>query len=124
MGVVGAVVLLVFGLVEAVDEFAFRGAGGGLLNFVFVADEGDGRHFGDDGGDGAAIGADGEVFVLDDVADGEAVGFEEGALEEGFGDLEADEVAVVVLRVVALGDLDDVEAELGADVGGGVFRRR
>ena len=117
--VVGAEVLFVLGAVEAVEKFFLLDAGSGLLDLASVVDEGDLGHGRDDGGDGAAIGADGEVFVLEDVGDGDAVGLLKGAVEEGFGDLEADEVAVVFLRVVALGDLDDVEAELGAEMGDG-----
>ena len=118
VGVPGAEVALVLRTAEAVEELAVVEAGVFLFDLVPVAEEGDGGHAGDEAADGAAVAADGEVFVGEHRGEGKAVGLLEGSFEELFGDLEADEVAVVLLRVSAVGDLGDVEAELGADVGG------
>lgn len=117
VGILFPILLLELGALEAVDELLVVESGVFLLDLVFIAHQGYGRDLGDEAADGAAVAGDGEVFVFHDGVDADTVGLLEGAFEEILGDLEADEVAVVLLGVATVGDLDDVEAELGAEVG-------
>src|SRR4051812_49259327 len=108
-----AELLLVVGLVDAVNEF-FRNDGGiGLLHLLAIVSDGDLGHLRQERAHGFAIGADGEVFLGEHLVEWDAIGVEEGALEDGLGYLEADEVVEGLRRIAPLHHLENVEAELG-----------
>ena len=102
MSVLPAEVLFVLRAAQAVDELSAVEAGILLFDLILVVDESDGGHLRDEATDRAAIAADREVLMLHEGCERDAVGLLEGALEESFGDLEADEVAVVLLGVTAV----------------------
>ena len=81
-------------------------------------------HLGQKRADRPAIGADGEVFLGEHLIEGDAVGVEKGALEDGLGHLEADEVVEGLGSVALLHHFEDVEAELGLQMGFAGRRRR
>src|SRR5205807_5519808 len=51
------------------------------------------------------------------ISELDAVGFEEGPLQNRLGNLEPDEVVVCVGRIAVLGDLHDIKTKLGSNVG-------
>lgn len=114
--VLAAPLAIELGAAEVVEEAPLGHAGVVMKNLVFLHLDGDLGEHGDEGGDGAAEGVDGEVWVGQDVSEREAVGALEGAFKERPGDFKADEVVIGVRGEAVFGDLGDVEAKFGADV--------
>ena len=105
------------GLGEVFGELVEVGAGGIGGEVVTVKDDFGVGDAGKEAADGEAIATHDGALVADDFGEVEAVGLEEGAAEEGSGDVEADVAEVRRGSEAALADLVDVEGELGADVG-------
>ena len=108
--------LLVAGAREIVEELLARDAGARLSQLVLFQVPGDLGHLGNDRADGMPERPEGEVEAGEHVLQFEAVGLDEGALEQLLRHLEADEVVVRLGRVVAAGHLEHVEAELDPQV--------
>jgi hypothetical protein len=65
---------------------------------------------------GVAVSGEGQILVEENVADVEAVGLLKSAVEQRFRYLESDKIVIIVGRVEAGRDLNDVEAKLHHDV--------
>ena len=65
-----------------------------------------------------AVGANGQVFVAEQLLQLDAIGRAERTFEHGLGDLEPDPIAIRLRRVAAAGDLEHVERKLHHDVTG------
>ncbi len=116
-----APLLFIIGAAEVVEELLF-GEVGLLAHHVFlVGGESDFGHVGDEATDGPAVRADGEIFVGENIFQLHSVNDGKGTLEQGLGDLESDEVVVLLWGITTLGDLHHVESELGFEVSGFVF---
>ncbi len=76
---------------------------------------------GKEAADTVAVDAEGGLFGADDVGQAQAVGLEEGFAEEWHWDFEADVFEIGGGGEASLGELVDVEGELGLDMGVGVL---
>src|SRR5713226_3040218 len=103
--------LLIAGLREVVEKFPLRDSWQVPLDVVLLEDPCDFRRFGNDGADSVAVRADDIVEVAEKRPERHGVDFLKGALQQGCGHLETNEIMIIVRRVPLLGDLEDVKAE-------------
>ena len=118
--VASAVIFFVTGAGKIVEKLLLRHGRNVVMDFVPFEHPGDFRGLGDERADVVAVGIEGAIEIAEDAAERDAVGFLKGALEQRRGDFEADEIAVGVGGVALLGDFEDVEAEFGFQVRGGI----
>src|ERR1700756_5789349 len=71
---------------------------------------------------GKTVRTDREILVSQDVFQLYAVNDRKGPFQQRFGDLEADEVVILLRGVAILGHLYHVESELGLQMGGVILR--
>jgi hypothetical protein len=62
------------------------------------------------------VGAQRQVDAGEDILQVQVVGIVEGAVQQGFGDLEAEEIVVRLGSVVAARNLQNIEPEFHPDV--------
>jgi len=115
-----AVIFFVAGAGEIVEKLLLRHGRNVVMDFVLLEHPGDFGGLWDEGADVVAVGIEGAIEIREDAAERDAVSFLEGALEEGIGDFEADEIAVGVGSVTFLGDFEDVKTEFSFEMGGGI----
>jgi hypothetical protein len=58
-----------------------------------------------------------EIHAAENISELDSACFNEGPLQNGFGNLEPNKIVVRVRRIPAFGDLYNVKAEFGANVG-------
>ena len=102
---------------EIVEELLACGAGLGLHDFVLLRLPGDFGHLRNDAADCVAERAECKIDAEKDIFEFDPVGLQEGAFKYRLRYFESDEVVVRLGRIVLLCDVDDVEGELGFQVG-------
>src|SRR6187402_90553 len=116
--IVLAPAFLVGRAIHAVAELLYLKTGVRMLDLVVIRQEGDLGHLRDEGGNRPSCRANAAVLVGQQVSELETVGLFEGAVQKRLGHFKADKGAVILLRILATGDSDDVEAKLRAQVSG------
>src|SRR5208337_640319 len=119
--VILAPLLFVIGAREAIEKLLFRKIRRLSHQVFLVSPQGDLSHLWNHAADGIAIGTDSEIFMCQDLFQLQAIDDGECALEKWLGNLESDEIVILLRRITVFGDLHHVEAELRFEMGGMVF---